>query len=158
MLTFRRLNNSIPFITIKAECMLMLTNQSLCWCLDLLGENSLILFFSTMRCVSLQFSAKQDIHSYLQHHKTALENGSSNDNSKCILISLRWGWTTPMYWWLHTLQAHNHLLIFLLSQHEPFLVFSLLKPTSSSAPEHHEWTKISLSGVSVKSGLRVCAA
>lgn len=91
MLTFIRLNNSIPFITINAEYMLMLTNQCLWWCLDLLGENSLFLssrllfFFSTTRCVSQQFSAKQDIHSYLQHHTPSpvkLKNNNTNNNWK----------------------------------------------------------------------------
>ncbi len=33
--------------------------------------SSLFLFFSTTRCCSLQFSAKQEIHSHLQHHKSA---------------------------------------------------------------------------------------
>ncbi len=38
MLTFICLNNSMSFITINAECMSMLTEQSLCqWHLDLLG-------------------------------------------------------------------------------------------------------------------------
>ncbi len=68
VLTVICLNNSISFIYINAECMLMLTEQNLCqWRLDLLGV--VFLFFSMTRCGSLQFSAKQEIHSHLQHHK-----------------------------------------------------------------------------------------
>ncbi len=71
VLTFICLNNSMSFITINAECMSILTEQSLCqWHLDLLGVVSFF-FFSTTRCCSLQFSAKQEIHSHLQNHKSA---------------------------------------------------------------------------------------